>query len=215
MCISHNWELATFICVFHFLRGCCSRICPGFGFAAWVCKTGICMIPLEVRYFGAGGECWKLCSCPGLQTCHWGAVLLLCYYFGYNYHEVVLNLCLVSTGVSAVTGINTAHCSLTASTFLVAVVFMGELTQGGDLAENLSFIFIFWLGEPPYLSVFCLGLLHDCWCWQKWGGRNVACWGRKLVEPLVSVVTHSYVSLKCLWNHSLNLVSWMKLVNLV
>lgn len=105
-----------------------------------------------------------------------------------------LHLPLVSTVVYAAIRMSTAHSFLTASAFLVAVVFMGELSLAGDLVESLSFIF--WLGESPYLSVFCLGSLHDCLCWHKQGGRNVACWGGKLVELLVSVVTHTHVSLK-------------------
>lgn len=57
-----------------------------------------------------------------------------------------------------------------------------------------------------WTSVFCLGSLDNGWFWHKQSGRNMACWGGKLVELLVSVVNHTCVSVKWLWNHSPNLV---------
>lgn len=149
LCAFHVTESWPFFihCVFHIFRGCCSRICSGRGLAAWICKMGICMLPPLLRYFGAGGERLKLCSSQMLEPCHWGGVLLRCCYFGYNYHDAVLHLLLVSTGVSAAIRISAAPSFLTVSTFVVAVVFMGS-----QLWE------VIW--EKPYLSFFGWVNLH-------------------------------------------------------
>lgn len=136
--------------VFHVFRGCCSRVCSGCGLAAWIWKMGLCVIPPLLRRFGGSSVPVRGCR-RAIEV----VFLLLCYCFGYNYRDVVLHFLLVSTDVPAAVRINTAHSFLTASTFLVAAVFTGEVTQGSGLAESLSFIF--WLGGPPYLSAFCLG----------------------------------------------------------